>query len=102
MSQEKTQTGSGSGFNFALLVCLLVAGFFIYSLMNLGSIEGRGGLAVGKPAPEIQAAGWVNGSPPDVLSGKVIVVDAWATWCLPCKKKAPDLVETYQKFADRD
>ncbi|MCH8830914.1 MAG: hypothetical protein IID45_15170 [Planctomycetes bacterium] len=40
------------------------------------------GLAVGQDAPEINPAGWVNGPAPtgEKLAGKVIVVDAWASW----------------------
>ena len=32
----------------------------------------------------------------------VLVVDAWATWCLNCRKEAPELIELHQKFAGRD
>ena len=40
------------------------------------------GLAVGEAAPKIEAAGWVNGKAPTEaeLQGKVVVVDAWASW----------------------
>jgi thiol-disulfide isomerase/thioredoxin len=31
--------------------------------------------------------------------GKVVVVDFWATWCQPCKKEFPHLVELSQKHA---
>ncbi|MGB2901756.1 MAG: TlpA disulfide reductase family protein [Candidatus Acidiferrum sp.] len=31
------------------------------------------------------------------LSGKVVLVDFWATWCQPCKKEMPG----YQKLLDR-
>jgi thiol-disulfide isomerase/thioredoxin len=33
--------------------------------------------------------------------GKVVVVDCWATWCVPCVKKFPHLVEMHNKYADK-
>jgi thiol-disulfide isomerase/thioredoxin len=32
------------------------------------------------------------------LKGKVVVVDFWADFCLPCKREFPHLVELYQKY----
>jgi hypothetical protein len=39
-------------------------------------------LAVGTKAPPIEAAGWLNGSPPRVGAGgpRLILVDLWAHW----------------------
>ncbi len=91
-----------AGSFFVVTICIFAAFYFIWSLSQGGSGSGRGGLAVGEVTPEITAAGWVNGEPPADLTGKVIVVDAWATWCHPCREKAPELVKIYQKFADRD
>jgi thiol-disulfide isomerase/thioredoxin len=33
--------------------------------------------------------------------GKVVVVDIWASWCLPCKKEFPELVELHRKYGDK-
>ena len=34
--------------------------------------------------------------------GKVVVVDCWATWCVPCRKAFPKTVELSKTYADRD
>lgn len=64
----------------------------------------RGGLEPGNPLPPLRAAGWLNGTAPaaDSLRGKVLVVNAWATWCIQCRKAAPEHVEIQKKFAGRD
>jgi thiol-disulfide isomerase/thioredoxin len=35
------------------------------------------------------------------LRGRPVVVDFWATWCAPCKKSIPVLVEFQKKYAGR-
>ena len=33
------------------------------------------------------------------FSGKVVVVNFWATWCRDCREELPDLVALQQKYA---
>lgn len=35
------------------------------------------------------------------MRGKVVLLDFWATWCLPCRKDVPALEKLYTEFHDR-
>jgi len=104
--------GSSLAGNFTIvfvLVVMLAGAFYIFAQKTvdegnniINTAPSRGGLAVGNMAPEIKVDGWVDGKDPGDFSGKVVVVEAWATWCMPCREEAPQMVETWKKFADRD
>ncbi len=54
---------------------------------------------VGDAFPDLAAAGF-EGALPD-LAGKIVIVDFWASWCVPCKKALPMYAELQKEYGDR-
>lgn len=52
---------------------------------------------------EITAETWLNSDPIKIadLKGKVVVAEFWATWCPPCQKSIPHLIELNEKFKEK-
>jgi thiol-disulfide isomerase/thioredoxin len=57
---------------------------------------------IGRRAPDITPARWVQGKIERAgMKGKVVILDFWATWCLPCEATLPHLQTIFEKNAGR-
>lgn len=61
------------------------------------SVTFSGGLPLAPPW-DLPSTGGTNLSSTNFL-GKVVVLNFWATWCIPCQGETPDLVALQQKYA---
>ncbi|WP_010586496.1 TlpA family protein disulfide reductase [Schlesneria paludicola] len=101
MSDKLKSASRQKGFPVAfLIVCALAVAF---ALAIRSGIQPAPSAAIGTSFPTIEAVGWINGPAPDEshLQGRVLVVDAWAYWCGPCRALTPTLVKLHEKYKDR-
>ena len=77
------------------VVAALVAGAVLYSLRRPHAPERR-------PAPDFTLP-QLDGQQLQLSSyrGKVVLLDFWATWCVPCRAEIPQFIELQKKYGDR-
>jgi cytochrome c biogenesis protein CcmG, thiol:disulfide interchange protein DsbE len=106
---ERLKKAAGSGMaTLALglgLVLVAVAGFFAIPQAAEQVREAEGLVVpapVNYPAPGVSLTG-LDGAPVslDDYAGQVILYNAWATWCPPCRAEMPILQAYYEKHRDK-
>ena len=66
-------------------------------------IENLRSVAVGSIAPDFEMQDTSgNVVALSSLRGKYVLIDFWASWCIPCRRQNPIIVAAYHKFKDKN
>lgn len=63
-------------------------------------------LTIGSKAPDLDIEHWISDNDglfqhtTSIETGKIYVIDFWASWCAPCVAAMPELAELQKKFSD--
>lgn len=91
--------GVGLATFFSLLMVAALIGFLAWGMVNAGD----GGIATGEPVPTATLPALPPGEEGSLADyrGEWVLLNVWASWCVPCREESPALDRFEKENRDR-
>lgn len=105
MDASTERASFGSGRRLTLAVVVLVVGLVVVLALSFrrDPRDIRTG-TVGKPAAafDLERLDGQGRIRLDDYRGRTVILNFWASWCIPCKQENPALAEVWERYRDSD
>jgi cytochrome c biogenesis protein CcmG/thiol:disulfide interchange protein DsbE len=108
MTQDTSTTAARRGVPLWAQILIWLALLTLLGILAAGLIKSQKPvMAVGSPVPDFTLtlySGYEYGNQAEVklsdLTGKIVVINFWASWCKPCESEAADLEAAWRSYPD--
>ncbi len=104
VTPQPERSGPPKAVYIVLAAIIAFVGFIACGLLDRGTAQPMSGPAPGFSLTLFDGYDGGLGTSPVTLPGllgRVVVLNFWASWCVPCEQEAPDLEATWRAYKDR-